>query len=400
MQLNSFTSLSTITAIAIVTSNALYAENYVAVEFLQYDENDNRVSVSAPTLSASYDIGTDFTIKADFVHDAVSGATPSWQVDSVSGASGGRNTSGDYVYENQAFDEERNAGSIMLTTRFSNRDELYTGFDYSRESDFDSKSLSVEYMHYTDKSHNQSINIGVSYAINEILSNRNGEYDDDDDDYDKQYRDRDDDDDYDTDSGASRKEESNSLNIQAGISQILNEHSSVKVEAFALLDNGYLTNPYGNVVREYNTINQRLVTENRPDKRTAYGVSLKYNRLLSDDLAYQANYRFYADDWDINSHTIKNDLYYDLNKVLTFGAGIRYYIQSSADFYNPSKDFFTTQTYASSDARLSAFDAFTYNASVDYKMTDALSYNLGAQFYTQSTGLEATFFTTGIKYRY
>jgi hypothetical protein len=376
MQLNNFNSISKITAIAIIASNALYAENYVAVEFLQYDENDNRVSVSAPTLSASYDIGTDFNIKADFVHDAVSGATPSWQPDSASGASGRDNT-GDYVYGNQEFDEARNAGSLMLTTRFANRDELYTGIDYSRESDFDSKSVSAEYMHYMDKSHNQSVNIGVSYAFNEILSYN-----------------------YDSGSGASQKEESNSLNIQAGISQVINDHTAVKIEAFTILDDGYLTNPHANIIRDYNTANKKMVTENRPDKRTAYGINFKYISMFGDNLSFKANYRFYTDDWDVTSHTVDHDIYYALNKKVTFGAGFRIYTQSEANFYNKNKDFFTNEEYASSDERLSEFDAITYKASIDFKQNDKISYNLGAQFYSQSTGLDATMLTTGVKYKF
>ncbi len=359
-----------------MASNALYAENYVSVEFLQYDENNDRVSVSAPSLSASYDIGTDYNIKASFVHDAVSGATPAWQSDTTSGASQ-RDNSGDYVYENQEFDEERNAGSIMLTTRFDNRDELYTGIDVSRESDFDSKSLSAEYMHYTDKSHNQSINIGASFAYNEILA-----YD------------------YDTGSGASNKETATSINLQGGISQVLSDHASAKAEAFAIVDDGYLTNPHATVVRNYRTAEQMLVTENRPDKRTAYGLNLKYITLLGEDISYQANYRFYTDDWDINSHTLDNDLLYAMNDDWTFGLGLRYYTQSEASFYNASKDFFTDETYASSDERLSDFDALTYKASVDYKINDDMSYNLGAEFYSQSTGLDATMITTGFKYSF
>jgi hypothetical protein len=394
MQLKNFNSISKITAIAIVASNALYAENYVAVEFLQYNENDNRVAVSAPALSASYDIGTDFTIKADIVHDSVSGATPAWQPDSASGASG-RDNSGDYVYENQAFDETRNAGSLMLTTRFDNRDELYTGFDYSRESDFDSKAVSAEYMHYTDSSHNQSINVGVSYAFNEILSNSSSEESEDEN---KLYKD--DDDEYDTDSGASQKEDSTSLNIQAGISQILNDHSALKVEAFTILDDGYLTNPHANVVRDYNTINQRLVTENRPDTRTAYGVSLKYITMFGDDLSLKTNYRFYTDDWDVNSHTLDTDIYYTLNKKIILGAGLRYYTQTEANFYNENKDFFTNEVYASSDERLSAFNAITYKASIDFKQNDKVSYNLGGELYSQSTGLTASMITAGMKYRF
>jgi len=376
MQLKNFNSISKITAIAIVASNALYAENYVAVEFLQYDENNNRVSVSAPSLSASYDIGTDYTIKADFVHDAVSGATPSWQPDSSSGASS-RDNSGDYIYEKQTFDEARNAGSIMLTTRFENRDELYTGIDYSRESDFDSKAVSAEYMHYTDKSHNQSINFGVSYGMNEILS-----YD------------------YDTGSGASQKETSTSINIQAGISQIINNHSLLKVEGFTILDDGYLTNPHANIVRDYGTATQNLITENRPDKRTAYGVNLKYISMFGDNLSFKTNYRFYTDDWDVTSHTLDNDIYYSLNKKITLGAGFRIYTQSEANFYNKKKDFFTDEKFASSDERLSQFDALTYKASIDFKQNDSISYNLGGEFYSQSTGLDATMFTAGMKYRF
>jgi hypothetical protein len=368
--------LSVVTTLAIIASNALYAENYVAVEFLQYDENNDRVSVSAPTLSASYDIGTDYTVKADFVHDAVSGATPVWQSDTASGASK-RDDSGDYVYKNQEFKEARNAGSVMLTTRFDNRDELYTGIDISRESDFDSKSLSAEYMHYTDKSHNQSINIGASFAYNEILS-----YD------------------YDTGSGASAKETATSINLQGGIAQVLSESSSAKAEAFVIVDDGYLTNPHATVVRNYGTAEQKLTTEKRPDKRTAYGANLKYVSMIGNDVSYQANYRFYTDDWDISSHTIDNDIYYAMNDDLTFGLGLRYYTQTEASFYNEKKDFFKNEELASSDERLSSFNALTYKASVDYTINDDISYNLGAEFYSQSTGLDATMITTGIKYKF
>ena len=388
--------MSTITVIAILASNALCAENYVAVEFLQYDENDNRVSVSAPTLSASYDIGTDFTVKADFVHDAVSGATPSWKPDSNSGASK-RDNSGDYVYKNQEFDEARNAGSIMLTTRFANRDELYTGFDYSRESDFDSKSVSAEYMHYLNKSHNQSINIGASFAYNEILDNsldssvQNKRYKDDDDDERE---------DVDTGSGASQKEDATSVNVQVGFTQVLSATSMAKIDAFTILDAGYLSNPHSNVVRDFGKANQRLVSENRLDKRTAYGVNLKYIRMFGDNLSFKANYRFYTDDWDVTSHTIEHDVYYALNKDLTFGAGFRIYTQSEANFYNQNKDFFSNEEFASSDERLSKFDAVTYKASVDYAYSKEMSVNLGAEFYSQSTGLDATLFTTGLKYRF
>jgi len=89
-----------------------------------------------------------------------------------------------------------------------------------------------------------------------------------------------------------------------------------------------------------------------------------------------------------------------MNQAFTLGTGLRYYTQSKANFYNGAIDHFSNEQYASSDERLSAFDALTYKASVDFKQNEHLSYNLGAEFYKQSTGLSATSFLTGLKYRY
>ena len=374
MQLKTIT-LST-TLAALLASQALMAEDYVSIEYLQYNENDSRVSVSAPTLGISYDIGTDYNIKLEGVHDAVSGATPIWQPDTQSGASA-RSNSADYRYGNAAFDEGRNAASLMLTTRFENRDELYVGFDYSRESDFDSKAGSLEYMHYTDESHNRALNIGASFAYNDILTF-----------------------DYDTGSGASVKESATSINLQAGIMQVLSAKSLLKLEGFAIRDQGYLNNAYANVIRHYATPNQKIVTESRPDTRLAYGINFKYTRLMAEDISYGLNYRFYQDDWEILSHTIEQSFNYQWSEDLLLSASVRYYTQSQASFYHIAKDHFTSETYASSDKRLSDFDALTYKGYVEYQYNDSLSLNLGAEFYTQSTGLDATLFTTGVKYRF
>ena len=369
------TKLSTITAIALVTTLSLHAENYVSVEYLQYDESDDRVSVMAPSLSLSLDIGTDYNIKADIVNDSVSGATPTYK-DSVSGASAtsGR---GDYIYGNQSFDDRRTAGSLIVTKRFENRDELTVGVDVSSESDYESKTGSVEYMHYTDSSHNRAIIAGVGATFNEIL-NRG----------------------VDVESGASSKESSNSLNFELGLSQVLTQKSTMKVTAFAIKDSGYLTNPHANVVRDYNSANRRLVTENRPDSRTAYGADVQFATKLSEDISFLGEYRYYSDDWKITSNTIDSNLYYKLNKSFTFGTGLRYYNQTGASFYNGAKDYFSNQEYASSDERLSSFSAYTYKGSIDFKQTKKLSYNLGVELYKQSTGLKATSILTGVKYKY
>jgi len=93
------------------------------------------------------------------MYDGVSGATPSFMT----------NSSEDLFKGLQDFEDTRIAGSLLLTSRFENRDELYTGIDFSREEDYQSLSGSVEYMHYLDTAHNTAINLGLSVSCNEIL---------------------------------------------------------------------------------------------------------------------------------------------------------------------------------------------------------------------------------------
>jgi len=379
MQLKKSLTLSSITAAVLATSALLHAENYVSVEYLQYDESDDRVSISAPMLEVSYDINTDYNIKANIMFDAVSGATPSFIT----------NDNGDLFKGLQELDDSRKAASVMLTSRFENRDELYTGLDFSREEDYQSFTASVEYMHYIDETHNTAINIGGSVGYNEILvydgeTGASGLST------------------YDGDSGASHTEDSLSYNLQVGVTQVLSKDSSMKLSAFVLSDDGYLTNQHGIIVRDYNTPSARLDVENRPDTRVAYGFVGQYNKLLTADTSFVGSYRFYSDDWDVTSHTLEGDVYTNVTDKLTLGIGLRYYTQTQADFYNENIDYFSSEVHASSDERLSDFDALTYKGSINYKQNDVLSYNLGAQFYQQNTitDMSATIFTIGLKYKF
>lgn len=375
MQLNK---LSLAASVVLVALNA-YAEDYVNIELLQYNESDSRVSVSAPSLEINKDFGADYTLNVDVVFDTVSGASPSYfDADASSGASAyNRGKSSNIKYDNIEFEENRFAGSATLATRFENRDELSVGISYSSESDFYSYEGSASYLHYLGSSHNQSLSFGGSYQSNEVLikncmDNPNC---------------------VDASSGASQKMTNDVYNLQLGFSQVIDESSVANIGVFYTNESGYLSSPYHNIVRDTNFVE----AEKKPEDKTGYGLKLSYQKALSDTLYGQLSYKYYSDDWDISSHTIDSYLYYEIGDSLRLGAGLRYYNQSEANFYGEN---FTTQEFASSDFRVSSFDAFTYKASLDYAITKDLSYNLGANFYDQSTGLSATFFTTGIKYKF
>jgi hypothetical protein len=370
-------------AAAIITSMAVQAEDYVSVQYLQYDENENRTSVSAPSIMLNKDFGTDYTLNVSLVLDAVSGATQGYYVDSGSGASAfsredGVNSS-DVEYGNIDYEETRVAGAALLTTRFDNRDELTVGISRSNESDFYSTEASADYMHWLDDSKNKSLSFGLSYQSNEILRRCDG---------------------VDGCSGASEAMDSTAINSQISYFQNIDNSSYAKVSLFYSNDDGYLTNPYLNVVRNNNGVTADVTAENRPDSKTAYGIALKYANALTDNLSLHLGYRYYSDDWGIDSHTLDTDVYYELGSDWLFKLGLRTYVQGEADFYNGADDYFTNEVYASSDQRLSDFNALTYKANVEYKISKDLDVNFGAHLYDQSTGLTATYFVTGFTYKF
>jgi len=372
-------------AATLLTSMAVQAEDYVSVQYLQYNESNNRTAVSAPSIMLNKDFGTDYTLNVNFVADAVSGASETFY-DASSGASAfsrgiGVNAS-DVEYGNVEYEDTRLAGGATLITRFDNRDELTVGLNYSAESDFYSTEGSLEYMHWLTSSKNNSLSFGLSYQSNEVLVHCDGLGS------------------CDASSGASEAMTNDAINAQVSYFQNINSQSYAKVAFFYIGDSGYLTNPYSNIVRNYNGVTADIVNENRPDSRTAYGLSLKYANAITSNFSAHIGYRYYTDDWDIDSHTIDTDFYYEPNSDWLLKFGLRYYMQSEANFYSAKEDYFTNEEFASSDMRLGKFNAITYKTDVEYKISEDWSANLGINYYDQSEGLDATYLITGITYKF
>ena len=379
------TKLSLIACSLLIASTSV-AEDYVSVQYMHYDEGDNRASISSPSIELNKDFGVDYSLKLGITADSVSGASPTWY-DASSGASTysrGKNLHVDDIeYSNIKYEDDRKAANLLFTTRFKSRDELSVGINYSSENDYRAKEVSASYLHYSDASKNQSLSFGISYQANEIdvtcIENSI----------------------CDASSGASgTTEDLNVVSTELGLTQILDENSLTKVSIFYTNEDGYLSNPYMNVVRGYTSESSLVdvVAENKPDTRESYGAVLQYISALSNRLSVNTSYRFYNDDWDINSHTISSEIYYEFTNDLRVGAGLRYYNQSEANFY--SNTFFSNEEYASSDERMRSFDAIGYKSSLDYRVSKALSTNIGFNYYDQLDSFNAIYLNLGLKYRF
>ena len=366
-------------------ASSLMAEDYVSVQYMNYDEDDGRTTISTPSIEVNKDFGADYTLNLSFAYDSVSGASPTY-FDAASGASAsskGVTSPRNVTYKDLEYKDERKALGATLTKRFASRDELTLGTNFSNEYDYKSYEVSAEYLHYLDASKNQSLSFGTSYQKNDVsiycfLGN----------------------DECDSMSGASEKVmDLDVISSELGFTQIIDKTSLVKASLFYINEDGYLSNPYMRVVRNH-AINPEITQENKPNSRTAYGTLIQYSKALNDKISSTSSYRLYMDDWDITSHTINSELYYEVNEKFTAGVGLRYYTQSEAEFYNDTKEYFSDEVYASSDRRMSDFDSLNYTQSADYKVNNKISVNTSVNFYDQPDYFDALYYNVGIKYKF
>lgn len=390
MQLRTKLSLATCT---LLMASSLMSDDYISVQYVQYDENEDRASISSPSIEISKDFGVDYNLKVGFTSDSVSGASATWY-DASSGASAySRGTNvhkDDLKYDNIEYEDKRTSVSGLLTTRFASRDELSFGLNYSSENDYTARELSAEYLHYLGASKNQSISFGMSYQANEIdvVCNENALCD--------------------TSSGASAQVmDLDVISAEIGFTQVLNKDSLAKISLFYSNEDGYLSNPYMNVVRSSNPNSSfvDVVAETKPDKRVSYGATLAYTVALNDRLSSNINYRFYNDDWGISSHTISGELYYELGESWILGGGLRYYVQDEADFY--SAGYFSNEEYASSDKRMRPFYSMNYKTNITYQVYSDLSIYIGLNYYNQEDdykdnldSFNAIYYDLGLKYSF
>ncbi len=382
--------LSLITSM-LIASSALLAEDYASIQYIYYDEDSGRTSILVPSVEVNKDFGSNFTLNLSYIYDAISGASPTYY-DGTSGASAssqGSTAKSSVRYGDIYYKEQRHAFSTSLTTRFPNRDEFNLGVNVSREYDYKSDEVSGEYLHWLDASKNQSISFGASYQQNEIevlcsLNNSDSQG-------------------CDTSSSASTSvDQTRDLSVisaEVGFTQVVDRTSLLKSSIFYSSEDGYLSNPYMRVVRHYNT-SPVIIQERKPDQRVAYGATLQYAKAFGSDISTITSYRYYSDDWGIDSHTIGTELYYELSEKLITSIGLRYYTQSEATFYSGSKEYFKNQTYASSDRRISSLYSLNYKAGLDYKLSDSISMNFNASLYSQPQYFNSMYYNIGAKYRF
>jgi hypothetical protein len=116
---------------------------------------------------------------------------------------------------------------------------------------------------------------------------------------------------------------------------------------------GYLSLPFHRVYFTDGSVHQ----EKLPDSRLKIPLAARASYFLGDNIVLRGYYRFYTDDWGIQSHTADIEIPVKISSFVSVSPFYRYYTQTAAKYFKgyemhgPQSDFYT------SNYDLSKFDS-------------------------------------------
>ena len=361
-----------------VASPAVHAADSnwdIDTAFLYYSESDGRVQAAEPAIYAGRNLGDDNRIDIRFVADVLTGATPNGAhatgtVQTFTTPSGG----GSYTANpgetplDSTFHDTRGALGADWTLSLDRLSRLILGANVSSEFDYISAGISSTYARDLNN-RNTTLTAGISFnsdTINPVgqvpiefapmrglglATNRDGS-----------------------------SETKTLTDFIFGVTQIVNRKTIVQLNYTMGLTDGYQNDPYkiitvldpvtglpatvtgSSFFDTATTGNLPYVYEKRPSSRQRNALFFKTVHHLTEDVI-NFSYRYFWDDWGINSHTL--DLRYRYQLAGSYlQPHVRYYTQEAADFYQHNLQLGTdvdaatgavSADYASSDYRLAKF---------------------------------------------
>jgi hypothetical protein len=154
-----------------------------------------------------------------------------------------------------------------------------------------------------------------------------------------------------------------------GVNRIISKRAIVRFGISYTYRDGFLTDPY-------------KLNDLRPDERKEWAVSGGYRQyFMAADAALHVDYRYFDDDWGINSHTLDLGWHQNLGEHTQVIPFLRYYSQDEAKFFDNIVDF--NKRYYADDYRLSAFGAISTGLRVRHTAGN-WRVNLAGERYTTS----------------
>lgn len=209
------------------------------------------------------------------------------------------------------------------------------------------------------------------------------------------------------------KKNRNSYALSFSFSQVLTPKIQFSLFADLLQQQGLLSTPYQRIYfadRDNFFINDFQLAddiERLPDSRFKIPLGTRWNFYLNEKIAIRTYFRYYWDNWGIDSKTANIEIPIKVSERFTIYPMYRYYTQNKSKYFAPYEQHLSTEEYYTSDYDLSTFNANQYGAGINYtdiflgsKIWKFGLKNIDLRFnhYSRSDGLEANIVSFGIKF--
>lgn len=205
----------------------------------------------------------------------------------------------------------------------------------------------------------------------------------------------------------------NSYSFGVGLSQILTKDIQGTFLTDLVLQQGLLSTPFQRVyfsdVADSFIDNFHLADdiERLPDSRFKVALGGRLNFFINEYLVVRSYYRYYFDDWGINSNTLSIEVPVKIARKFTLYPSYRFYNQQAADYFAPYNQHLSTSPFYTSDYDLSKYNANQFGFGINYtniimkqhKLKFGLkSIDVKYNYYKRNTGLSAGIITAGFKF--
>ncbi len=326
-------------AVQPVAAQVAPEEGSVSLKYLDYLDSQpgaKRVRIRAPALSAVVPVAGQWLFSGTLISDAISGASPAYHTRAIS-----------------PLTDERNAGDVAVTRYFDGA-SLSVGANYSKESDYIGRGVSLRYAFSSDD-RNTTWSAGVALGRDSIAPVNRAVLDE-----------------------SKRRSE-----WLLGVSQVLTPVDIVQINLGHQRASGYLSDPY-------------KFFDERPRQRRQNTLALRWNHHVDAiGATLRTSYRYFRDSFGIRAHTLGAEW---VQPLAAWGGGwtitpsFRLYSQSAASFYVDASPDFTSPfppnppddaLVYSEDQRLSAFGGRTLGLKVARQLPGGWTVDLKVERYVQ-----------------
>lgn len=373
---------------------------------LVYSEADSRVTAIEPIVALKKDLGDEHIFSVKLTLDSLTGASPNGalpanEVQTFTGPSG----KGTYTAEagelplDDQFKDTRVAINLNWEQPFGEHNRFSIGGNFSNEYDFKSAALSAAIARdFNNK--NTTVSLGVNLESDSIdpvggtpipmatMINTLDETDE-----------------AEQTAKSGNSESKTVTDALIGITQVMNRHWLMQFNYSYGTSSGYHTDPYkiASVLDDTGALAESPLVpgtrwylyESRPDTRARHSVFFGNKYHLTEDVI-DFSYRYYTDDWGIDSHTLDLRYRYQFAGNMYLEPHLRWYNQTAADFYRlfvsestETAGGVSTLEYLSADPRLSEFTGTSVGLKYGIEFSRSSEFYIRAEQYTQSYDAKA-----------